>query len=99
MVKTDFNRRMNDFDGDIIIFIHNTKTLTPLKPTDKVDTVKYTHNVLLNSATTQILGHAFLRAVAGRSCEQHLIMLSSKTARRPHENKSSYCTGKATIDQ
>ncbi len=75
------------------------RTLTPLGPAGRVDTVEYTRNVLLNSAAAQVLGHAFLRAVAGRSCEQHLIMLSSGAARRPHEGESSYCAGKAAIDQ
>jgi benzil reductase ((S)-benzoin forming) len=99
VVEADFNRRMDDFDGDMVVFIHNAGTLTPLGPAGRVDTVEYTRNVLLNSAAAQVLGHAFLRAVAGRSCEQHLIMLSSGAARRPHEGESSYCAGKAAIDQ
>ena len=82
-----------------MIFIHNAATLTPLGPADRVDTEQYTRNVLLNSAAAQVLGHAFLSAVSGRNCEQHLIMVSSGAAKRPHEGESSYCAGKAAIDQ
>lgn len=55
--------------------------------------------MLLNSAAAQVLGQAFLRAVGDRDVEQHLIMLSSGAGHTPHEGESSYCAGKAAIDQ
>ena len=99
VVEKDFRQRMDEYPADKVIFIHNAGTLTPLGPADRVDTAQYTRNVLLNSAAAQVLGHAFLSAVSGRDCEQHLIMMSSGAARRPHEGESSYCAGKAAIDQ
>ena len=99
MVATDFRQRLDEYSPDMVVFVHSGGTLTPLGPADRVDTAEYTRNVLLNSAAAQVLGQAFLSAVSGRDCEQHLIMLSSGAARRPHEGESSYCAGKAAIDQ
>jgi NADP-dependent 3-hydroxy acid dehydrogenase YdfG len=99
VVAADFRQRLDEYSPDMVVFIHNAGTLTPLGPADRVDTAQYTRNVLLNSAAAQVLGHAFLSAVSGRDCEQHLIMMSSGAARRPHQGESSYCAGKAAIDQ
>ena len=99
LVEQDFARRLARFDGDRVVFVHNAGTLTPLGPAGAVDTTAYTRNVLLNSAAAQVLGHAFLHSVAGLSCEQHLVMLSSGAAQRPYEGESSYCAGKAAVDQ
>ena len=99
VVAQDFRQRLDGYSPDMAVFIHNAGTLTPLGSADRVDTEQYTRNVLLNSAAAQVLGHAFLSAVSGRDCEQHLIMISSGAARRPHEGESSYCAGKAAIDQ
>lgn len=99
LVEEDFTRRLADFDGDRVVFVHNAGTLTPLGPAGSVDTAQYTRNVLLNSAAAQILGHAFLQAVDGRDFEQHLMMLTSGAALRPYEGESSYCAGKAAVDQ
>jgi benzil reductase ((S)-benzoin forming) len=98
LVAADFERRLSDFRGDAAIFIHCAATLTPLGSADRVDTERYTRNVLLNSGAAQVLGHAFLTAAARLSCEQHLIMVSSGAAQRPHEGESSYGAGKAAID-
>jgi NADP-dependent 3-hydroxy acid dehydrogenase YdfG len=99
VVEQDFTRRLDEYSPHLAIFVHNAGTLTPLGPADRVDTAQYTRNVLLNSAAAQVLGHAFLTAVSGRDCEQHLIMMSSGAAMHPHEGESSYCAGKAAIDQ
>ncbi|MGW1339596.1 SDR family NAD(P)-dependent oxidoreductase [Kribbella sp. NPDC002412] len=99
VVEADFHRRLAGFDGDTVVFIHNAATLSPLGPAGSTDTASYSRNVLLNSAAAQVLGHAFLRAVAGSDYEQHLIMLSSGAAHKPHEGESSYGAGKAAIDQ
>ncbi|MFG1815341.1 SDR family NAD(P)-dependent oxidoreductase [Kribbella sp. NPDC049174] len=99
VVEADFRRRLAGFDGDTVVFIHNAATLTPLGPAGTTDTAEYTRNVLLNSAAAQVLGHSFLRAVAGHDYEQHLIMVSSGASQRPHEGESSYGAGKAAIDQ
>ncbi|TDX03663.1 NAD(P)-dependent dehydrogenase (short-subunit alcohol dehydrogenase family) [Kribbella sp. VKM Ac-2566] len=99
VVEKDFRQRIEAGNPELVVFIHNAGTLTPLGSADHVDTEEYTRNVLLNSAAAQVLGQSFLRAVSGRDCEQHLIMVSSGAANRPHEGESSYCAGKAAIDQ
>ncbi len=99
VVEKDFRQRIEAGDPDLVVFVHNAGTLTPLGSADHVDTEGYTRNVLLNSAAAQVLGQSFLSAVSGRDCEQHLIMLSSGAASRPHEGESSYCAGKAATDQ
>ncbi|WP_165546776.1 SDR family NAD(P)-dependent oxidoreductase [Kribbella soli] len=99
VVEKDFRQRIEAGDPELVVFIHNAGTLTPLGSADHVDTEQYTRNVLLNSAAAQVLGQSFLSAVSGRDCEQHLIMVSSGAAKRPHEGESSYCAGKAAIDQ
>ncbi len=99
VVEKDFRQRIEAGDPHLVVFIHNAGTLTPLGSADHVDTEQYTRNVLLNSAAAQVLGQSFLSAVSGRDCEQHLIMVSSGAASRPHEGESSYCAGKAAIDQ
>ena len=87
LVEEDFTRRLERFDGDRVVFVHNAGTLTPLGPAGAVDTAQYTRNVLLNSAAAQVLGHAFLQAVDGRDFEQHLLMLTSGAALRPYEGE------------
>ena len=99
LVEEDFERRVAEFDGDGVVFIHNAATLRPLGPAGVVDSREYTRNVLLNSAAAQVLGHGFLRAVARSKLEQHLVIVSSGAAVRPHEGQSSYCAGKAAVDQ
>jgi benzil reductase ((S)-benzoin forming) len=99
MVAQDFERRLARFDGDAVVFIHNAANLTPLGPAGVVDTADYTRNVLLNSAAGQVLGQAFLQATSGLDCEQHLIVVSSGAAGNPYEGESSYCAGKAALNQ
>lgn len=99
VVATDFRQRLDTYSPEMVVFVHSAGTLTPLGPADRVDTAQYTRNVLLNSAAALVLGQAFLSAVSGRDCEQHLIMMSSGAASRPHEGESSYCAAKAAIDQ
>jgi benzil reductase ((S)-benzoin forming) len=98
-VAADFAERLDGFDGDRLVFVHNAATLTPIGPAGTVDPEAYARNVLLNSAAPQVLGNAFLQAVASLRCEQHLVMLTSGAARTPYPGWSSYSAGKAAIDQ
>jgi NAD(P)-dependent dehydrogenase (short-subunit alcohol dehydrogenase family) len=81
------------------VFVHNAGTVTPLGPAGTVDSAAYTRNVLLNSCAAQVLGQAFLRAVEPLRCQRHLVMVTSGAAQHPYEGESSYCAGKAAIDQ
>ena len=99
LIEQDFQQRLATFNGDRLVFVHNAGTLTPLGPAGVVDTAAYTRNVLLNSAAAQVLGHTFLRVTAHLTCDKHLIIVSSGAAHHPYEGESSYCAGKAAIDQ
>ena len=98
-VADDFAARLDGFRGDRVVFVHNAGTLSPIGPAGTVDPAAYTRNVLLNSAAPQVLGDAFLRAVAPLRCEQHLVMLTSGAAKTPYAGWSGYCAGKAAVDQ
>ncbi len=99
LVEQEFLRRMDGYAGDRVVFVHNAGTVAPIGPAGAVPSAAYTRNVLLNSAAPQVLGNAFLRAVAGLTCEQHLVMLTSGAARTPYEDWSGYNAGKAAVDQ
>jgi benzil reductase ((S)-benzoin forming) len=93
--------RMAEFSGSRAVFIHNAGTLDPIGFAGSVDSRAYRANVLLNSAAGQLLGHAFLRAVAesGFAGSATLVMISSGAAATPYPGWSSYCAGKAALDQ
>lgn len=97
-VAADFAARLDGYRGDRVVFVHNAGTLTPIGPAGAVDPTAYTRNVLLNSAAPQVLGDAFLRAVAPLRCERHLVMLTSGAAKKPYAGWSGYCAGKAAVD-
>ena len=92
--------RLPEFSGSRVVFIHNAGTLEPIGFAGEVDTLPYRSNVLLNSASGQVLGHAFLRAVAesGFEGDVRLVMISSGAANRPYPGWSAYAAGKAATD-
>jgi benzil reductase ((S)-benzoin forming) len=98
-VEQHFAVRLGDFMGTRAVFIHSAGTLEPIGFAGEVESGAYRRNVLLNSAAPQVLGHAFLRALAGRGLESHLLVLSSGAARTPYEGWASYGAGKAAVDQ
>ena len=55
--------------------------------------------VLLDSASPQVLGDAFLRAARETHAECHVVMISSGAAFTVFEGWSAYCAGKAAMDQ
>jgi NAD(P)-dependent dehydrogenase (short-subunit alcohol dehydrogenase family) len=99
LVAEDFATRLDGFAGDRVVFVHNAGTLEPMVPAAAAEPAAYERAVLLNSAAPQVLGQAFLRAVDGLGCEQHLLILSSGAARTPYEGWTSYGAGKAAVDQ
>jgi benzil reductase ((S)-benzoin forming) len=98
-VEAHFRAQLGRFAGRRAVFVHNAGTLHPMGFAGEVDSDAYRANVLLNAAAPQVLGHAFLRAVAELDCELHLVMLTSGAARSPYAGWSSYCGGKAAVDQ
>jgi benzil reductase ((S)-benzoin forming) len=94
-----FAREMRDFDGESVVLIHNAGTLRPIGPAGAVDVDLYQRNVLLNSAAPQVLGNLFLAATGLTQAPCFLIMISSGAATGVYEGWSSYCAGKAAVDQ
>lgn len=94
-----FLAEVDAFDGDRAVFIHCAGTLRPMGFAGEVDPTAYARQVLLNSASPQVLGDAFLRAVDGRDgLDSHLVMISSGAASSVYEGWSAYGAGKAALD-
>ncbi len=100
-VETHLLARMSDFSGRRAVFVHNAATLDPIGVAGEVDSLAYRRNALLNAAAPQVLGHAFLRAVAesGFAGAADLVMLTSGAASSAYAGWSGYCAGKAAVDQ
>ncbi len=81
------------------VFVHCAGTIAPVGPAGAVDPEAYRANVLLNSAAPQVLGAAWLRAVAAFRGAAHLVLISSGAARSAYAGWSSYGAGKAAGDQ
>lgn len=94
-----FRRELDGFDGEHVAFLHGAGTLEPLGFAGEVDTDAYQTNVLLNSASPQVLGHLFLAAARDVQAERRLVMLTSGAASSVYAGWSAYGAGKAAVDQ
>jgi benzil reductase ((S)-benzoin forming) len=101
VVADHLHERLDGFDGDRAVFIHNAATIEPIGFAGEVDPDAYRGNVMLNAAAPPIVGDAFLRAVRGATLRHGalLLMLTSGAARNPYPGWSGYCAGKAAVDQ
>jgi benzil reductase ((S)-benzoin forming) len=99
LVEAHFAARLAATDAERAVFVHSAGTLDPIGPAGAVDSAAYSANVVLNAAAPQVLGHAFLKAVATFPGRARLYLLSSGAATRPYPGWSSYCGGKAAVDQ
>lgn len=98
-VGAEIRRLVDHHQPSRAVFIHAAGTLTPMGFAGEVDTDAYASNVVLNSASGQVLGHLFLEAIRGRSGRHDLVMVSSGAARSVYPGWSSYGAGKAALDQ
>ena len=94
-----FARELKDFGGDRVVFIHSAGTLQPIGFAGEVSADDYARQVLLDSASPQVLGDAFLRATREIDAECHVVMITSGAAFTVFEGWSAYCAGKAAMDQ
>lgn len=99
-VESHLLARLATFNGATATFVHNAGTLDPIGFAGEVDSTAYRRNVLLNSACGQVLGNAFLRALAesGFDGAARLVMVSSGAASSPYPGWSAYSAGKAALD-
>ena len=98
-VAQSFERELEGFSGDVVVFVHAAGMIDPIGYAGEVDSDTYTRNVVLNSAAPQALGHAFLSAVAQVDARRHIVMLTSGAAQSVYPGWSSYGAGKAAVDQ
>lgn len=99
LVGASFRKELADFRGTRVTFIHAAATIEPIGFAGEVDDGPYAANVLLNSASPQVLGHLFLSAARTVEATRHLVMVTSGAARSVYPGWSSYGAGKAAIDQ
>jgi NAD(P)-dependent dehydrogenase (short-subunit alcohol dehydrogenase family) len=100
LVGDSFRRELARFDGDRVVFVHAAGTLEPMGFAGEVDSAAYQRNVLLDSASPQVLGHLFLAAAAGLSgTRRQFLTLTSGAARSVYPGWSSYGAAKAAVDQ
>jgi benzil reductase ((S)-benzoin forming) len=93
-----FAREIRGFAGERAVFVHAAGTLTPIGFAGEVDPAGYARQVLLNSASLQVLGDAFLRAARDTRARCTLLNVGSGAARNVYEGWSAYCAGKAASD-
>ncbi|MGH4011618.1 MAG: SDR family NAD(P)-dependent oxidoreductase [Pseudonocardiaceae bacterium] len=98
-IGASFHREMQGFDGEHVAFVHAAGTIDPTGFAADVDSDAYLRNVLLNSASPQVLGQLFLAAARSLDAHRHLVMLTSGAARSVYPGWASYGAGKAAIDQ
>ena len=94
-----FDREIAGFEGDRVVFVHSAGTLLPMGFTGEVDAEGYARQVLLNSASPQVLGDAFLRAARKTRAACRILMISSGAASSVYRGWSAYGAGKAALDQ
>jgi benzil reductase ((S)-benzoin forming) len=94
-----FQREMRGFAGERVVFAHAAGTLDPIGFAGEEDAAAYVKAVLLNAASPQVLGDAFLRAARGTRAACHVLMIGSGAARSVYPGWSSYGAGKAAVDQ
>lgn len=98
-IGASFRREVEGFHGEHVAFIHAAGANYPLGFAAEVDSDAYLRNVLVNSATPQVLGQLFLAAVRSVDAGRHLVMLTSGAAQSVYPGWSSYGAGKAAIDR
>lgn len=93
-----FEQELAGFSGEFAVFVHAAGTLTPIRFAGDGDPDAYRRNVLLNSAAPQLLGAAFLRALASRPARGWILFIGSGASTGVYEGWSGYCAGKAATD-
>ena len=97
-VAAVLERECAGFAGERIVFVHAAGVLKPIGFAGEVDPASYRTNVLLNAAAPQVLGDAFLRALAGARAPATLLFIGSGASTSAYEGWSGYCAGKAAVD-
>lgn len=79
-------------------FFHCAATLNPIGFAGEVDADAYASNVVLNSASPQVLGDRFIALAKQTGVPAVMVQISSGAATKPYPGWSSYCAAKAAVD-
>lgn len=99
ILARSFEQELASGGVDRAVFVHAAATITPIGYAGEVDAEGYRRQVVLNSASPQVLGDAFIRAVTSADVEGHMIVLTSGAASSVYPGWSAYSAGKAAVDQ
>jgi benzil reductase ((S)-benzoin forming) len=94
-----FEREMKGAECERIVFIHSAGTLDPIGFAGEVPPDAYAKQVLLNSASPQVLGEAFVRASRTTDTPCQMLVIGSGAAVNLYPGGSAYGPGKAAVNQ
>jgi len=98
-VGESFERELGAFDGERAVVVHASGT-APVGFAGEVDSGGYAADVVLNSASPQVLGHMFLAAARqAPDARRALVMITSGAAKSVYPGWASYGAAKAAVDQ
>lgn len=81
-----------------LTLVHCAAVIEPIGFAGEVDSGLYATNVMLNSASPQVLGERFIGLALELSLPAAVVQISSGAARRAYPGMSSYAAAKAAID-
>lgn len=81
-----------------ITFVHCAATIEPIGFAGEVDAAAYAKNVVLNSASPQVLGDRVIALAVRHGIPATVVQISSGAATKAYPGLSSYCAGKAAIE-
>jgi benzil reductase ((S)-benzoin forming) len=97
-VAAHFAEVLEAQDGGTAVFVHMSGIGEPAGPVADADLAAYTSAVLLNSASGQVLGKAFLEACQRTGTRPTLVLCSSPAAAAPVYGVSQYGAGKLALE-
>jgi benzil reductase ((S)-benzoin forming) len=96
-IAGQFGAVLNRHGHEAAVFIHMSGVATPIGPVVDADPGAYTRAVLLNAASGQVLGKAFLDACRNSGTPATLVLCSSPAAAMPAYGASHYGAGKSAL--
>jgi benzil reductase ((S)-benzoin forming) len=96
-IAAHFEEVLSKHQAGEAVFLHMSGIGTPAGPAADADLEAYTQGVLLNSASGQVLGKAFLTACRRSDTSATLVLCSSPAAVKTVPGVSHYGAGKAAL--
>jgi benzil reductase ((S)-benzoin forming) len=96
-IAAQFDELLGSGEFARAVFVHMSGIAVPSAPVADADRGDYTAAVLLNSASGQVLGQAFLSACRRAGVQPTLCLCSSPAAANPAPSASHYGAGKSAL--